>query len=459
MNTESTNQQDEIDSLEPNYVPLSIDDFSEFIIQDDSEFIDSSNDDTEISFGFSGGTASGAYEYYVLSFDSYGNCSFFDIKLKLHYITYPDFSPMISTYLMVGSYYDYLGNYIDGNFTGASHALGYGGIQDGWLGDAGLYTSAAYVNDVVSKDVTEHILPFNGAITIQLTRNTTGFYSLVYDTILGHLILGQSWATGIDKPLNYIKIFFGSGTSTSVGYVTAYDFSADLVFEDYPDSIDPYVNIINPANNSYIPIDSVTIDWEGYDLESGLSKYYTKLDDNSYLDVGLSTTHTYYDLSYGNHEVEIMAVDNESNTFSDFVSFFINITQEEPEPDIIAPELSIIYPINQSTILTSSITVTWTGNDNDSGIGNYYIRINNNEWIDVNLSTFYTFDNLIDGPHTIEVKAVDNEFNDKICLISFTILTTTPTAESSGYSILLAIFVLFSVIAFVKISLRFKTEK
>jgi len=130
-----------------------------------------------------------------------------------------------------------------------------------------------------------------------------------------------------------------------------------------------------------------------------------------------------------------------------------------PDPDIIAPELSIIYPINQSTILTSNLTVTWSGSDNDSGLLGYYIRIDSGDWIDVNTTTYYSFEDLIDGVHIIEVKAVDNELNEKICLISFTILTTTPTIESPGFTILLAISVLLSFIAFVTISLRFKTKK
>jgi len=552
MNTESTNQQEVIDSIEPDYLSYTINDFSDFFIYDNDSIIDSNLENTHTSFDYSGGSSGIIAENYVLTFDEYGDCSDFDIKLKFQYETH-ETAAMMSFYMYTGSYYDYLGNYLGTDYSDSTQHLSYAGVYDAWSGSKGEFVSVAYVNDVFTRYETGHIVPYDGFVTVQLTRNSSGLYSLVYDTFSETLLMGHSWVAGIDKPVNFVMLEFRIGPTSTPSQVTAYEIEGELIFADYPDTIDPYVDITYPSNNTYIPADSATIIWEGYDLESGLDRYYTKLDSENWIDVGLAISYSYYNLTYGYHTVEVSAVDNENNNFNDTVTFFSNITQEEPdsikpfvfiispsnstittnedvtvtwlgydlesgikeyqirldyiawlviglntsfdfysmtngthiievmavdnngnnftsfvqitifiaapEPDIIAPELTIHSPINNSIIPLSSITVIWSGNDNDSGLMEYHIRIDNGDWINVNLTTYYNYVDLTDGVHIVEVKAIDNELNERLSLITFTISTAPSTAASPGFTMLLAISALISIIMVVRISLRFKTKK
>ncbi|MHA1185750.1 MAG: Ig-like domain-containing protein [Candidatus Heimdallarchaeota archaeon] len=548
LNTESTNDQDVVDSLDPNYIQTTtIDDFSDFFHYEDDGLIATTSNDNHISFDYSGGASSSVYESYVLTFDSFGDCTYFDVEMKFQYDEYTT-GGMMSCYLYAGSYYDYLGNPIGFTYEDSSQHLTYSGFYDAWISTNGRYVSTAYVNDVHTTYESGGYATNDGFLTSHLIRNASGLYSLVYDTFSGALYMGHHWVAGIDKPVNFFMISFRNSPTSTNAYSNVYEIHGELTFADSPDTIDPYVEITYPLNDTYIPVDSATVVWDGNDNESGLARYNIKLDSNDWIDVELATAYTFYNLSYGYHTVEVQAVDNEANTFNDEVTFFTNITLdaikpvvhiispsnssiienenitvtwlgydlgsglkeyqvrldniewlivgldttydfqlltngthdieikavdnndndftatihitifiESLDPDIIAPELTILSPINDSIIPLNTITVIWSGEDNESGLMAYYIRLDSGEWIDINVTTYYTFNDLVDGVHTVEVKAVDNDLNERVCLISFTINTTPSTADTSGFTLLLTIASLISVIGFVKIKMRLKT--
>jgi len=92
--------------------------------------------------------------------------------------------------------------------------------------------------------------------------------------------------------------------------------------------------------------------------------------------------------------------------------------------DVIAPRISIIFPLNRSEIKSSTIAASWIGSDEASGISHYEIRLDSGSWINVETNTTYAFIGLNDGSHTIEVKAIDNAGNTKQIKVSFTVNTS-----------------------------------
>jgi len=92
--------------------------------------------------------------------------------------------------------------------------------------------------------------------------------------------------------------------------------------------------------------------------------------------------------------------------------------------DNIPPTLSITSPTNGTEIKSSSISVTWTGSDADTGIDHYEVKLDDGSFSNVGTALTYTFSGVSDGSHTIRVKAVDGADNSKIALVNLTVNTS-----------------------------------
>ena len=72
----------------------------------------------------------------------------------------------------------------------------------------------------------------------------------------------------------------------------------------------------------------------------------------------------------------------------------------------------------------------WEGSDGASGIDHYALKINNNDFFDVNSDTSYTLTDLEDGEYTIYIKVVDKAGNYQEATMIFSIDTTKPELQS-----------------------------
>jgi hypothetical protein len=91
------------------------------------------------------------------------------------------------------------------------------------------------------------------------------------------------------------------------------------------------------------------------------------------------------------------------------------------------PNVSITSPLNGSQIKTSTVTVTWAGSDETSGISQYEIELDADLWTSTGANTTYTFTGLSDGNHTIDIRALDVAGNDKTLSANFAINTSSTT--------------------------------
>lgn len=87
--------------------------------------------------------------------------------------------------------------------------------------------------------------------------------------------------------------------------------------------------------------------------------------------------------------------------------------------DLTPPTLSIISPIANSVVNSSSVTVSWIGSDNASGIEHYEVKLDENSWIDVGTNTSHIFTEVADGNHAIRVRAVDKAGNPTEMSVGF----------------------------------------
>ncbi|MGA1793673.1 MAG: carboxypeptidase regulatory-like domain-containing protein [Thermoplasmatota archaeon] len=160
----------------------------------------------------------------------------------------------------------------------------------------------------------------------------------------------------------------------------------------------PRVRINNPREGQFVSEDFVNITWEGMDFETSIISYEVKLN-------GYGTTYksgpTYYNktgIRTGDYTIEVIAVDlagNEGNSR-------VNITVDPNDPVLLVQE-----PQDGSFTNSSSVRVSWLGNDDGSGIAEYFVRIDDGDWRSVGLETSTSLADLSEGMHIINVKAVD----------------------------------------------------
>ncbi len=186
------------------------------------------------------------------------------------------------------------------------------------------------------------------------------------------------------------------------------------------DNTDPTVAITSPLNGTYISEKNVTVNWTGSDDTSSVAYYKAQIDGGTWTNVGFATNQTYVSLSEGAHIVKVNVTDSVGHKNMSRVLFTI---------DTIPPTVTITAPPAFYLFNVSNVTVEWIGDDTNSGVNHYEVRIDEGTWIDVGTSSSYTFIGLTTGLHTVDVKAFDGAWNQGMDSGTFTVDITPPEIE------------------------------
>jgi hypothetical protein len=114
-------------------------------------------------------------------------------------------------------------------------------------------------------------------------------------------------------------------------------------------------------------------------------------------------------------------LDSEDNIESYFVSL-----------DTIPPTIKAAIPEPSLQLYSTTLTVTYTGIDELSGIDHYEIRLDEGMWINMGTITSYTFKDLKAGSHTVYIKVIDKAGNINTTCTLFTIVTLTQTSTTTA---------------------------
>lgn len=187
------------------------------------------------------------------------------------------------------------------------------------------------------------------------------------------------------------------------------------------DSTTPLITITNPEEDNYFSLSYVSVTWIGSDSPSGIQFYEIKIDENEYKNTGATTARKLIGLSDGEHTAYIRAFDVAGNSDVATVVFLVDTTK---------PTLEVLEPMSGSILKTSTITCKWIGEDTISGIEQYEIKLDDGEYENLGKKTSHTFSGLIDGAHTIYIKATNNAGNS--AEVQFTIEIDTTKGNGNG---------------------------
>jgi hypothetical protein len=99
--------------------------------------------------------------------------------------------------------------------------------------------------------------------------------------------------------------------------------------------------------------------------------------------------------------------------------------------DTTPPTIKAVIPEPSLQVYSTTLTVTYTGIDELSGIDHYEIRLDEGMWINMGTITSYTFKDLKAGSHTFYIKVIDKAGNINTTCTLFTIVTLTQTSTTT----------------------------
>ncbi|TLZ96840.1 MAG: hypothetical protein E6J96_07315 [Methanobacteriota archaeon] len=203
--------------------------------------------------------------------------------------------------------------------------------------------------------------------------------------------------------------------------VTATDRAGNSVDATIPFHFDPNapsLSIIAPARNSYVKAKDVTVSWTASDSGSGLASLQLSVDSAPPVDLALdATSHTLAGLTESGHDVTLVAKDVAGNVATETIVFAVDVTP---------PDLTIIAPTG-SYVNTKDLPLIWAGSDSNSGIDRFELALDGGTPVSVTQAFGYTFPNVGEGAHSVEVRAIDRAGNDISKTVSVTVDVTPPT--------------------------------
>ncbi len=178
------------------------------------------------------------------------------------------------------------------------------------------------------------------------------------------------------------------------------------------DATSPSVSISSPSEGTLFNSTDTTIEWSGSDSTTGIDRYEVKIDGGSWKEVGKNTSDELLDLGDGEHTMKVRAYDGAGNTAEDNITFMVDST---------GPSISITSPSDGANISETNVTIEWSGSDDETSIVQYNIRLDDGSWKKIGTNTTFTFEDLSEDSHIVEVKAVDEAGNTVTKTIQFSV--------------------------------------
>ncbi len=298
-------------------------------------------------------------------------------------------SDSIDLYVNLKKPYCYIENPSNNSIiSGASVSFYVGAIDDG----SGIYSIEYYMDDTL--------------LNVSYFYWLVGYKSYIFD-------MCSIDTTKYEDGVHYIyaKVYDNSGNihSNEPGwsYTTP---KYRVIIDNNP----PIIKISNLTDSSFVS-GSVNITVNAKDNGSGVAYVDFYIDGNFvYTTTTCPYTYSWNTSVYSNktHTIKIIAYDNAG--FHSSATIHVTV-------DNIAPCISIISPLKNSTINGRKVVINFVAKDDLSGIKKCEIKVDNGTWIDLGKNTTWTLENLSNGKHTLYIMAIDNAGNTAIEKIEFTV--------------------------------------
>ncbi|MFO8109903.1 MAG: NosD domain-containing protein [Thermoplasmata archaeon] len=293
-------------------------------------------------------------------------------------------------------------------------------------------------NNMIFRSIGRGVRLLQGSYHNRIYNNALLYNNLAMDVfnasrIQARDVTGKNHWNSSEKRGNYWRDWTGPDEDEDGVVDDPYNISGGVSKDWYPLAEPPMPVIPSPPRNLTISPGNSTLrlSWESPSKDGGSEIHAYRIyrgalaesqrlledigvDKTSYNDTGLVNEVSYF--------YRVSAVNS--------IGASVSTSIVKGIPDGIPPELYINEPQDDLYTNDRSITATWNGTDDNSGIDFFEIRLGNDPWINVGYNKSHTFYNLTDGTRSLWVKAVDKAGNQATCRVVFTIDTKRPSVIS-----------------------------
>ena len=200
----------------------------------------------------------------------------------------------------------------------------------------------------------------------------------------------------------------------------------DTVTFEVVDSSAPEISITSPADDSVLPVNSVTFEWSVTDEGTGIDTVEYKLDAEAWTTTTAIGTLERTDLAEGAHTFSIRATDNADNTASLPVQFTV---------DTLDPTVAIDSPADGETVDTADVLIEYTV-DGTGTTATVERSVDGGAWEPAGMASTLV-ESLSEGAHTVDIRATDEAGHEATDSVGFTVdlgvvPTVTITAPGDG---------------------------
>lgn len=234
-------------------------------------------------------------------------------------------------------------------------------------------------------------------------------YSMGYESL--GLLSGQDNEEVLSLDLDHDVHYAAVNCLTNKIYLIDIYNPAVSVFSFSFDNEAPSLTVTSPSAGSLLTVQTLRVEWEGFDETSGIEHYEVRLDGREWVNVGLETSHNFTYVYDGNRSVSVKAFDYAGNWDEATVNFYVDTTP---------PSIYFTTPTDEETVKMADVTIRWSGYDS-YGVERFKIKIDGGTWIEKGTSEQHTFTNLEEGTHTLTVRAYDIAGHVTEASITFTV--------------------------------------
>ena len=259
------------------------------------------------------------------------------------------------------------------------------------------------------------------SITVDLTNPTVTITSpedgSTITTQTGTADITVEWTGSDNYGIDHYEVKLDDGSWIDVGTDTSYTFSgvsegdhtvyvkavdlAGNIASDQAEFTITTFEITSPTEDTdtgeaYVGSDSVVLSWLN---QSNVDHFEVIVDGGTPVNVGTATNYEVTGLGEGSHNITVVVYYKDTSTNSDYVIVVV---------DLSPPTLSVTESMKTVDATTTSVTVSWSGDDSVSGVDHYEVYIDGS-WVDVGNNTEYTIDtsSMSEGIYAVYVRVFD----------------------------------------------------
>lgn len=208
--------------------------------------------------------------------------------------------------------------------------------------------------------------------------------------------------------------------------VAAYDLAGNVQTKSVSvivDTVAPALTITSPSSG-ILNATTVQVGWQAVDQVSGVKLVELRVDAGGWEPLSSASGQlTLPGLAEGPHVLALWGTDNAGNVLTEEMGFIVDVT---------APQMTVSGIEDGACISDTSPALSWSAQDALTYVDHFEMQVDSGAWQDLGNASTLVVGPLGDGPHRLQLAALDGAHNRQVVALEFTVDATAPVLSISS---------------------------